>query len=741
MLETSQTNFGGTNISESILNENRGTEAQSVCSSRPILINQSQAHDLNDTIMIDDVVSTYSITQRPLPKKSSKQKSAEAFDLSLDEKIRIRSNSDSLKQETNIDYHEPHTDELYSFRISSNHPPPEPFDPNAPIEQYNYTYNGVLNRPAFEIISHADIRPATPIKFEQARDLSIKRPRLTRNHSDEFETKGHKNDYLYSERIYSRCSRSPSRSPRRRGRSFTTPVKLNYGYQGSIKSTGKPVEWQMARELRTTDWDRLKRCTDNSLHSFYDPSNTSDCGKYYSINELDNETSRYYNSRNKSNLNNKLTHSYTTTVTSEYSVPKRKIDLPPSTSNLRRDSSREDNKGSFMRSSYAGNPHNNNNDDEEQSKPKLSNYDNKYLLDYISSNSSDISSYQNKLNLYKSKLIDNSNQILNKKSDFDENGLYEDKWRADRRGHTTNDHERKSDSIASSQPKESSKSTILTRIIRDPDTNEILSKTRINESDISDHTKLVNNQPDRNNVSIIDVTYNNSQTISPKLFGSRKSSSNTDLPSPTPITPPLPPPPQFLPDTFSTSTNKSRKFSDNRLSPILSKNSSSTNSDKSSNGTITRHANEDFQPSEVLNVNETIYQSKLDSPQLAPKNSNLNSFSEQSKRILDKIPSKTSPPNLFSEIQTFNPTGLRSVKTKVSDPFIYDKINDSSSNRSSSVFSTNNNNNNATDAATVKSPIQSVGSSSSNNENRKTSSNEDKNSLASSTIKRITNMY
>lgn len=38
-----------------------------------------------------------------------------------------------------------------------------------------------------------------------------------------------------------------------------------------MQSTGKPVEWQVARELRTTDWDRLRRTyahEDGDIHSF-----------------------------------------------------------------------------------------------------------------------------------------------------------------------------------------------------------------------------------------------------------------------------------------------------------------------------------------------------------------------------------------------------------------------------------------------------------------------------------------
>ena len=41
-------------------------------------------------------------------------------------------------------------------------------------------------------------------------------------------------------------------------RSHTSPIRLHYGCEKSVKGAGEPVQWQIAGELRTTDWDKLK---------------------------------------------------------------------------------------------------------------------------------------------------------------------------------------------------------------------------------------------------------------------------------------------------------------------------------------------------------------------------------------------------------------------------------------------------------------------------------------------------
>jgi len=54
-----------------------------------------------------------------------------------------------------------------------------------------------------------------------------------------------------------------------RSRAHTTPIHLNYGHEEMVRCTGKPVEWQVARELRTTDWDELRRTYANEDRQRY----------------------------------------------------------------------------------------------------------------------------------------------------------------------------------------------------------------------------------------------------------------------------------------------------------------------------------------------------------------------------------------------------------------------------------------------------------------------------------------
>lgn len=81
------------------------------------------------------------------------------------------------------------SEDIYTLRFSTSVAPPAlPANNNerhheinnqnidSPIltqQQQSYMYNGCLNRPAFEIISHADLRPATPIKYEKVKGLIL----------------------------------------------------------------------------------------------------------------------------------------------------------------------------------------------------------------------------------------------------------------------------------------------------------------------------------------------------------------------------------------------------------------------------------------------------------------------------------------------------------------------------------------------------------------------------------------
>jgi len=735
VLETSHTNFGGgTNVSGSGIAEPKAATVNSI---NPI-VPYSQT-DLNDTIMIDDLVSNYVPDQKQPKKPKTKPPQQGSFDMLTDEKTHVNSTITPAKPATT-------SEDIYTFRFLTNQPI-EVFDPNEPIEQHSYLYNGSVNQPAFEIISHADIRPATPVRFEHVKDFSIhqKSPlRQKKKHPKDYETTERHRDrpgyhhhhhhhsrhrptnhdeYIFKEKIYDDGGfesaswfsnrphyRETSRSPNRRGRSFTTPSKLNYGNQESIYVRGKPVEWQMAGELRTTDWDRLKYFTDNTLHSFYEPTRRYEMDNYKRVD------------RTQSFLSN------------DYSLPKKKPSAEPtnkmteSYSNARRNSSFVD-KNSYA--SYYP-------EEGDQSSKIYKKTDNKKtLLDYISSNSSDISSYS-KLNLYKNKLIDNSNFISNeiknniqsnKKSDYNETNLsfYDDL------------EERRNEEIETEREKK--KPAILTKIIRDPDTNEILSRQQISPNESNNRIKANSNddsnvnQQERNNISVIDVTYTNSpKPVLRKLsslnqdseFSFSRSTSNVN-------TPPLSPPPQFQQQSNDNNTSiitvnnisNIRKFSENRLSPIPSKRSSSSSNYDRNSSEYTKHENEDFQPSEILNINQSIYQSKMDSPVLLPKSSQKSSFNEQSKMILEN-----KPRNLFQDIQTFDPHALRNVQTKVNDPLIYEKIVETSSNRSSSVMS--NNNNLLSSKYRPPSVIKSV-----------SSQNDDRNSIVSSTnmSKRSSNFY
>ena len=106
------------------------------------------------------------------------------------------------------------TEDIYTLRFATTGPPIEPFDPTTPKEHHSYLYNGSLNRPAFEIISHADVRPATPIKFEQCKEFTMSPNKLYDNNNVN-STKQLTNKYDNNLR------------------SKTSPIQLNYGNQMS----------------------------------------------------------------------------------------------------------------------------------------------------------------------------------------------------------------------------------------------------------------------------------------------------------------------------------------------------------------------------------------------------------------------------------------------------------------------------------------------------------------------------
>lgn len=75
-------------------------------------------------------------------------------------------------------------EDIYTLKFSTSGQIEPQYDGTQGTRHHeSYLYNGSMHRPAFEIVSHADERPATPIRFEHTRDLT---------HSDE--------EYIYNER-------------------------------------------------------------------------------------------------------------------------------------------------------------------------------------------------------------------------------------------------------------------------------------------------------------------------------------------------------------------------------------------------------------------------------------------------------------------------------------------------------------------------------------------------------------
>lgn len=182
-----------------------------------------------------------------------------------------------------------------------------------------------MNRVGFEIVSHADVRPATPIRYEQAEEMTtsampaknvtsvsshyspvttscictsvpvdVKKPpefkyhlsareeprltsetatqhpassRLVHQHHFHQETPEYRIVDDYSAKLETagrRCRRQESHKQRR---SRTQPVvNLQFGDEKAFRVASttpstddvQDVEWEMARELRTINWDRLR---------------------------------------------------------------------------------------------------------------------------------------------------------------------------------------------------------------------------------------------------------------------------------------------------------------------------------------------------------------------------------------------------------------------------------------------------------------------------------------------------
>ena len=249
---------------------------------RPIDPKSIHFTDKNETIMVDDAVPPiYDQSQKH--RQTAKQARYGSVERLIEndmattprrnEKIYTDNyNERKMRQELS-------GEDVYTLRFSTTLPI-EPFDVTAPKQQQSYMYNGSVNRPAFEIVSHADVRPATPIQFEEAKELKPKKRKSSASPPKKWrhENGGAGDEIHYKERISMGpgCFESASwvessqKEPRstcggvekkrlKYARSHTSPLpRLNYGCEKSVRSTGEPVQWHVAGELRTTDWDKLK---------------------------------------------------------------------------------------------------------------------------------------------------------------------------------------------------------------------------------------------------------------------------------------------------------------------------------------------------------------------------------------------------------------------------------------------------------------------------------------------------
>lgn len=164
-----------------------------------------QVEPPENTVMVDDVHSIYSASK---PKLST-------FELHL-----------------NIENPRPRPEQQCTMRYSTI--------ASKPTEKSTYSYDGQLKRPVFEIMSHADQRPATPIKFETVKEFNLEKP--NRNISKKYTG------------------------------SLTQPTgRVNFAYMKNFMESGERVEWQTTNEIKTVDWEGLKKITNSDNDWNYEP--------------------------------------------------------------------------------------------------------------------------------------------------------------------------------------------------------------------------------------------------------------------------------------------------------------------------------------------------------------------------------------------------------------------------------------------------------------------------------------
>lgn len=398
-------------------------------------------------------------------------------------------------------------------------------------------------------------------------------------------------------------------------------------------NTGKPVEWQVAREIRTTDWDRLRKVyssDDNNIHSF----------RVTSPQRSDNE-------------------GYLETRPSK------------STSNL--------NYSEAERYQYRTEP----NTIEESNKQIYSNY----LLERSSQPSSNPS--------FKSKNSDppkslKSNKIINSdKSDHNDTSLFEHQQSTYNQTQGSDRTQSNTESSSSSLGKRSS----ITKVIRDPDSNEILSIKKINDQinssinnaslNSQNNTRYTYQTPennneenedlDRSNVSVIDITYNTQKsTRSFKLDSENMDESPTTS---LPTIPNLPPPLQFQQSNSisnksqmsnkSTVANDTQNLTNVSVINIVPKMNSVVDDAKLSSNSSHKDSEMEYDEEYFRTTNEI----------------NLNDFkaSENSPNVNDesfrfeKPVENNDEVDLLSEIKKFNSNNLRPMSRVSDQPLLYEK--------------------------------------------------------------------
>jgi hypothetical protein len=261
---------------------NKTLERHSLSSLRPILLHPTQQDQTDDTIMIDDFTSIYSTNNQTQQHHQKVHKAKRAKQPYGSVELLINPEPCSSRKDDPDEYamdrmrQELTSEDVYTLRFSTSLPVEPAYDPTQ-NQHKSYLYDGGVSRPVFEIVSHADVRPATPIQFEEAKELAA---RPNRKSCDDYCA-------CFESQSWFESKKSRRSSSHKYARSHTSPIrplKLHYGSEQSVRNTGEPVEWQVAGELRTTDWDKLKKCSSSSSSCSKQP-NESRTSRMYERNQ------------------------------------------------------------------------------------------------------------------------------------------------------------------------------------------------------------------------------------------------------------------------------------------------------------------------------------------------------------------------------------------------------------------------------------------------------------------------